>query len=402
MHHVQSLAVKGRRVIGVATAAHGGKDLPVNPDDFDWEFEGLVGFFDPPKQNVRKVFEKLYVAGIDVKLVTGDFPETAIAICQETGLQNNGRFMTGEQVMQLSPAGLNESLKGVSVYARMFPEAKLKLIEALKDAGDIVAMTGDGVNDGPALKSADIGIAMGEKGTDLARQSADLILTDDNLEKVVEAIEQGRKIFSNLKKSFRYIISIHIPIILTASLPLVLGWKYPNIFTPIHIIFLELIMGPTCSIFYEREPVEDYIMKLPPRSKTLGIFQKSEILISVIQGLVIALGILLLYYLFMERGAPLQLVRTVVFTTLILSNILLTFVNRSFTQSVWTALHYKNNLVLPVFGISVCFLASVLLWPFLRNLFGLGRIGSSELMACLVTASISVFWFELYKALRLK
>jgi len=279
----------------------------------------------------------------------------------------------------------------------MYPEAKLKLIEALIDDGNVVAMTGDGVNDGPALKAANIGIALGHKGTDVARQSADLILTDDDLGKLADAIRHGRKIFANIKKAIRYIISIHIPIILTASMPLLLGWEYPNIFTPIHIIFLELIMGPTCSIFFEREPVEEHIMKMPPRKKEAWLFNKGEFLISLIQGLVIAFGILLLYYVFMSRGSSLVEVRTLVFTTLIMSNILLTFANRSFNETFSKTLRYKNNLVLPMLILSLGFLVAIHSFSFIRELFGMSVLSVQQIAICLATALISVGWFELYK-----
>jgi Ca2+-transporting ATPase len=188
--------------------------------------------------------------------------------------------------MNMSDDELKETLHKTNVFARMFPDVKLKLINALEADGKIVAMTGDGVNDGPALKAASIGIAMGKKGTEIARQASDLILTDDNLEKIVTSVREGRKIYNNFLKAIRYIISIHIPIILTASLPVAFGWTYPNIFTPIHVIFLELIMGPTCSIFFEREPAERNNMLLGPRQKS-GLFTTEELMISIIQGAII-------------------------------------------------------------------------------------------------------------------
>ncbi|MES1197796.1 MAG: cation-translocating P-type ATPase, partial [Chitinophagaceae bacterium] len=338
---------------------------------------------------------------ISIKIITGDYSETAANIAAQVGMKGDLICMRGEEVMKMSDTALQEKVKNVNIFSRMFPDAKLKVIEALKTNGEIVAMTGDGVNDGPALKSAHIGIAMGEKGTEIARQASDLILTDDNLEKMVEAIEQGRKIFNNLKKAIRYIISIHIPIILTAALPLLLGWKYPNIFTPIHVIFLELIMGPTCSIFFEREPVETNLMLLPPRNRTEGLFRNDELLISIIQGLIIATGIMTLYYIYMNNGYSLTETRTIVFTCLIISNIFLTFANRSFSSTFLKTIHFKNNLAFPVIIISVLFLSLILWVPFVRNLFELSDISSINLFICLGTAFISVAWFELYK-LRVK
>ena len=280
----------------------------------------------------------------------------------------------------------------------MFPDAKLKVIEALKATGEIVAMTGDGVNDGPALKSANIGIAMGQKGTEIARQAADLILTDDNLERMVTAISEGRKIFSNLKKAVRYIISIHIPIILTASLPVIFGWTYLNIFTPIHIIFLELIMGPTCSIFFEREPVEGNVMQQAPRKKDIGLFTSREIGTSVVQGLIISVAVLALFYYFMNSGAGVENTRTIVFTTLIMSNIFLTFTGRSFTRSIYHTWRYKNNLAPFILIISSLFLFILHAVPAVRDLFHLSAISLHDLLLCLVVAFASVMWMEIYKA----
>ena len=396
LEHARTMALKGHRVLGISSAIHTGSSLPLEQDDFDWKFRGLISFYDPPRAFVKTVFKQFYEAGIDVKLVTGDFPETALTIANETGLRHKGNYVTGEQIITASDEELKEFTKN-KIFVRMYPEAKLKLIKSLIDDGNIVAMTGDGVNDGPALKAADIGIAIGKKGTDVARQSADLIITDDDLRKLADAIKHGRKIFANIKKAIRYIISIHIPIILIASVPLLLGWKYPNIFTPIHVIFLELIMGPTCSIFFEREPVEEHIMRIPPRKRVSRLFDKNEFLISSVQGLVIACTILMLYYLFMFNGSSFDEVRTIVFTTLIISNILLTFTNRSYNETFLKTIRYKNNLVVPVIIFSLGFLVIIHSLPFVRQLFGMSSLSPNQFIICIITALISVGWFEVYK-----
>ncbi len=302
------------------------------------------------------------------------------------------------QVMAMNENELKEAVMNKTIFARMFPDAKLKVIEALKANGEIVAMTGDGVNDGPALKAANIGIAMGQRGTEIARQASDLILTDDNLEKMVEAIEQGRKIFSNLKKAVRYIISIHIPIIFTASLPVLLGWKYPNIFSPIHIIFLELIMGPTCSIFFEKEPVEKNIMSRKPRERDKALFQKNELWISIAQGIMITAGVLLLYHYFMNHQS-LAVTRTIVFTTLIISNIFLTFTNRSFTENIFRTIKFKNSLALWIILISASFLILINFVPFVQDQFLLSNITTADFFFCFIIAFVSVMWLEVYKTL---
>ena len=391
------LAEKGQRVLGVATAVcH--NSFPQHQDDFAWSFVGLVSLNDPPKPYIGEVLQEFYRAGITVKLLTGDHAQTAVSVAEKIGLQNGKAVFTGEDVMAASAETLDRMVREGALFPRMFPEAKLRVIKALQQQGKIVAMTGDGVNDGPALKAANIGIALGKGGTEVARQSADLILTDDDLRKIPEAIRQGRKIFSNLKKAVRYIVSIHIPIILVASLPVLLGWKYPNIFTPIHVIFLELIMGPTCSIFFEREPAEASSMLQPPRQKGASLFEKDEVLISIVQGLAIAAGVLLLFYFYADSGASIAEVRTVVFTTLILSNIFLTYVNRSFQQTILTTFRYKNSLALPVLILSLFFLALLHFVPLVQRLFGLSPISSTMFFACFFTALLCVGWFEIYKA----
>ena len=400
--HIQNLAAKGYRVIGVARANHESSRMPASQEDFNWELKGLLALGDPPKKNVAAVFKKLYDAQINIKLLTGDYPETAINIAGQAGIKNYNRYTTGEKIMAMQAAELMTTVMEINIFARMFPEAKLKVIEALKAGGRIVAMTGDGVNDGPALKSADIGIAMGQKGTEIARRAAHLVLTDDNLDNVVEAIRQGRKIFSNFKKAVRYIISIHIPIIFTAVLPVILGWKYPNIFTPVHIIFLELVMGPTCSIFFEREPVEENSMQLPPRNRAAGLFSLDELLVSVVQGIIVTGGVLGLYYYFMKSGYSLPRTRAVVFTVLALSNLLLTFSNRSFTENFTRTLRYKNNLATWIFFISVLLLVFIHLVPFARSIFGISPISLADWALCTGIAFVCVMWFEVYKTISKK
>ncbi len=396
-NYAQSMATQGYRLLGVASAVYDkGKSLPRDQDNFDWQFEGVVALYDPPKDNARAVLQELFSAGIQVKLLTGDFPETAMSMAEQTGFDQPKTILTGEQVMHLADDQLKKKVLETTVFARMFPEAKLKVINALIANGEITAMSGDGVNDGPALKAANIGIAMGKKGSEIARQAASLVLTDDNLEKIVEAIYQGRKIYSNLVKATRYVVSIHIPIIATASMPLLLGWKFANIFTPIHVIFLELIMGPTCSIFFEREPVEANLMTQPPRKRS-NLFGKNELMISVIQGLAITTVVLGLQYFFMTNGFSLPYTRSVVFTTLIISNIFLTLVDRSFTETIFETIRYKNNLAYLILPLSILFLCVIHLVTPIRNLFSLETIGRSHFLLTAIAAFVSVMWFEVYK-----
>lgn len=396
---VSSLAASGFRVLGVCSAEHSG-NYPVDQDAFDWQFEGLIAVYDPPKANLKKVFGEWYTAGISVKILSGDYPETITNIALQAGMRTPMPTLTGEEVMALAPEELARQVRSTHLYARMFPDAKTRVVTALKANGEIVAMTGDGVNDGPALRSAHVGIAMGKKGTELAKEAADLVISDDNLGRITDAIRQGRAIRNNLGKAIRYMMSIHIPIILTASVPLLLGWAYPTIFSPIHIIFLELIMGPTCSIFYEREPVEKDIMQLAGKPAGKGLFRGRELSVTLALGLVAACGLLVLYYFLMQQGFSLEYTRTVVFITLLIDNILLTFAGRSFKATVMVTGKYHNSLVPLILISSILFICFIYFIPFARHLFGLTYIDPIHALAAGGVGLISVGWFEIYKYLR--
>ncbi len=390
-------ALKGYRILGVALSGQDTDALPASQEEFEFEFLGLIAFYDPPKENISNTLEKFYTAGISVKMITGDHPETAIAIAKQIHLKNSGTFLTGSQISEMSVDELRKKVSDTDIYARMFPDAKLKIIEALKANGEVVAMTGDGVNDGPALKAAHIGIAMGIRGSEIAKKSASLILADDDLSHMTEAVAMGRRIYENLKKAIQYIISIHIPIILIVTMPLVLSWKYKDLFSPIHVIFLELIMGPMCSIVFEREPIEKNSMLRSPRKLSLKFFSFSELTLSIFQGVFITLTCLGLSYYAMLRGSDEKEVRTIAYTTLIFSNLFLTLSNRSFVYSVFTTLRYKNVL-LPVFlFISLLVLFLSIYIPAVRELFQFSHISLKTLGLCLLAAFIGVMWMEVYK-----
>jgi len=394
---IQTFAKEGYRVLGVAEAKFDGNDFPANQQDFTFEFKGIVAFFDPPKPNIQKVLNDFYTAGIAVKIITGDNAETTASIAKQVGFKGYEKSISGDALMQQDETALEETVMQTNVFTRMFPEAKLRIINAFKEKDQIVAMTGDGVNDGPALKAAHIGIAMGKKGTEIAKQAASLILLEDDLSKMVDAVAMGRRIYTNLKKAIQYIISIHIPIVLTVFIPLAAGWVYPNIFTPVHIIFLELIMGPTCSIIYENEPMEKNAMLANPKPMTTTFFNWRELSLSILQGLMITAGSLFAYQYAVQNGYSEAVTRTMAFSVLIMANIFLTLVNRSFYYSIFTTLRYKNNLVPLIIGITLLIYALLLFVDPLTIFFGLDHLTPGQLGVAAGAGFVSVIWFEGYK-----
>jgi Ca2+-transporting ATPase len=397
---IQLLAIDGYRVLAVGTSNFTGNDFPIQQQDLPFELKGIVAFYDPPKKKIQKVLEDFYTAGIAVKIITGDNAATTQAIAKQIGFKEYENSITGDELMALDEDSLQVCVTNISIFTRMFPEAKLKIVNALKSNNQVVAMTGDGVNDGLALKAAHIGIAMGKKGTEIAKQAASLILLDDDLSKMVDAIAMGRRIFTNLKKAIQYIISIHIPIILTVFIPLALGWIYPNIFSPIHIIFLEIIMGPTCSILYENEPMEENTMLKKPKKLTTTFFNWKELSVSVFQGLMITAGTLFVYQYSVFNGYNEALTRTMTFTVLISANIFLTLINRSFYYSILTTLKYKNNMVLFIISITIAIVGLILYVNPLTAFFEFERLNLKQLFISISTGFITVIWFEIVKQIK--
>ena len=394
---ITTLTKDGYRILAVAESAFEGNDFPATQQEFKFQFKGIVAFYDPPKKNIQAVLEGFYKAGIKVKIVTGDNAATTTAIARQIGFLGFEKSISGDELMKLAEADLQTCVSETSLFTRMFPDAKLKTINALKANNEIVAMTGDGVNDGPALKAAHIGIAMGKKGTEIAKQAASLILLEDDLSKMLDAVAIGRKIYANLKKAIQYIISIHIPIILTVFIPLALGWIYPNIFSPVHIIFLELVMGPTCSIIYENEPMEKNTMIQKPRPFSTSFFNWKELSTSILQGLVITAGTLFVYQYAVQKGFDEALTRTMVFTTLIAANIFLTLVNRSFYYSILTTIQYKNYMVPMIIAITLVITGVLVFVKPLAVFFGFESLNMIQLLTCTLIGLLSVIWFEIVK-----
>jgi Ca2+-transporting ATPase len=394
-----ALSSKGYRVLGVGLA-NNKEVFPDKQSEFVFTFLGLLAFFDPPKENIKDVLSKFYDAGIRVKIITGDNLNTTCTIADQIGFRGIEKNITGDKLMDLDEADLDRTVREVNIFARMFPEAKLRVIEVLRRGLEIVAMTGDGVNDGPALKAANIGVAMGRKGSEIAKLASALILVEDDLARMVDAVAMGRKIYTNLKKAIQYIISIHIPIILIVFLPLLFGWLYPAVFTPVHVIFLELVMGPTCSVIYENEPLEQNTMKQPPRKFTTTFFSFHELSTSIIQGLVITVGLLIVYGYSIAHEFSLPMTSAAVFIALIAANITLTLVNRSFYYSIFTTLLYHNYLIPLVILATALIVLTIFLLPPLRVFFSFAMPPIDGLIVAIVSGFISSIWFEIFKAVK--
>ena len=391
---MHELTLKGYRLLGVAQCDTYIDVFPKQQQDIPFRFMGLLAFYDPPKTNIQDVIQSFYNAHIDVKMITGDHENTSVSLAREIQFRHYDQKVSGQDIMKLDDEKLSEVVQSKAIFTRMYPEAKLKVIKALKSSGQIVAMTGDGVNDGPALKAAHIGVAMGKRGTEIAKEASSMILVNDDLSGMVDAIAAGRKIYTNLKKAIQYIISIHIPIILTVFIPVVLNLKYPVIFYPLHVIFLELIMGPTCSIIYENEPMEPNTMQEKPRPFSETFFNRKELMTSLIQGLAITAGTLLIYYYAVSEGLSENVTRTMVFTVLVSANIFLTLVNRSFYYSIFTTLKYKNTLVPLIIIISVIITSVIIYMPGIMELFRFETLDPGLIMMSIILGIVSVIWYE--------
>ncbi len=385
---IAALAAKGRRVLGVARASfHAAADLPAGQHDYDFELLGLLALADPVRPGVADAVALCRKAGIRVIMITWDYPGTAQSIGREIGLQNASEVVTGTELELMDEAELRKRLKSVNLFARMVPEQKLRLVQALKANGEVVAMTGDGVNDAPALKAAHIGIAMGGRGTDVAREAGAIVLLDDDFGSIVKAVKTGRRIFDNLKKAMLYIFVVHVPIAGLSLVPVLLGW--PLLLMPIHIVFLELIIDPACTVVFEAEEDERGVMDRPPRSLGEPLFGMRGILVGLVQG---GAGLIAQLALFAwalpaigEPGA-----RAAVFTAMVLGNLGLILLSRAGTRPILATLRTPNRPQLWVAGGALSFLALALTVPALRNLFKFGTL-SAEVLALSLGAALASF-----------
>ncbi|MCC3600912.1 MULTISPECIES: cation-translocating P-type ATPase [unclassified Microcoleus] len=406
---VSQMASQGLRVLGVAKASLVGAPppflpphpslnidrLPEKKHDFPFEFIGLVGLSDPVRPTVKAAIQECYSAGIRVVMITGDYPETAQSIARQVGLMQMGAIVTGAELDGMSDAELEQRIQSTNIFARAVPEHKLRLVNALKSKGEVVAMTGDGVNDAPALKAAQIGIAMGERGTDVARESAALVLLDDDFSSIVQAVKLGRRIFDNLRKAMSYLIAIHIPIAGMSLIPVL--FKLPLVLLPVHVAFLHLIIDPACSIVLEAEPAEATVMQRPPRNPKEPLFGKKTLSLAVLQGGGILAIVLAIFAIALYRRQGEFDARALTFTTLILANLGLILSEGSTSHLSFKILKSPNPALWWVLGGGLLFLGLVLYVPFLRHLFSFSLLRAIDLAICLGGGLISLLWFELLK-----
>jgi Ca2+-transporting ATPase len=408
---VSDMAAQGLRVLGVAKASllnapplflppHPSLNpshLPDQQHDFPFQFLGLVGLSDPVRPAVAAAVQECYTAGIRVVMITGDYPVTAQAIARQIGLLQMGAVMTGVELDHMNDAELQERIQSTNIFARAVPEQKLRLVNALKAQGEVVAMTGDGVNDAPALEAAQIGIAMGQRGTDVARESSALVLLDDDFSSIVQAVKLGRRIFDNLRKAMSYLLAIHIPIAGMSLIPVL--FKLPLVLLPIHVAFLHLIIDPACSIVLEAEPAEATVMQRPPRNPKEPLFGRKTVGLAVLQGSGILVIVLAIFVIALYRGQGELDARALTFATLILANLGLILSESSTARLSPKILRSPNVALRWVMGGGLFFLAIVLYVPFLRQLFSFSFLHPIDLAICLGGGAICVLWFEQLKVL---
>jgi P-type Ca2+ transporter type 2C len=391
-NRINVMASEGLRVLGVARAYCAAPDLPSKQHDFGFEFLGLIGLSDPVRPSVPAALAECYQAGIRIVMVTGDYAGTACNIAQQIGLKDPELVISGSELQHITDAELQERIKAVNIFARVVPEQKLRLVNALKANGEIVAMTGDGVNDAPALKAANIGIAMGGRGTDVARESADLVLLDDDFASIVQAVRLGRRIFDNIRKAIAYILAIHVPIAGMSLIPVLFHW--PMVLLPAHIAFLQLIIDPACSIVFEAEREEKEVMNRPPRSSKQPLFDRKTLLISIMQGVIVLASVLGVFSFSLSLGMSEEKVRALTFTTLIVANLGLILTNRSWSRTLVATLRLPNKALMPVVAGALLFLGFVLYVPVFVTLFRFSSLNQLELLVCVAAGIGSVLWFE--------
>lgn len=394
---IDKMASNGLRVLALADCTS--EEVYEDLECYELTFKGLVGLQDPPKEGVEEAIKLCKKAGIRVVMITGDYSKTAMAIGEEIGLKFTDKVIVGNEIDSLSENELCEVVKSCDVFSRVIPEQKMKIVKALKKNGEIVAMTGDGVNDAPALKSADIGIAMGKRGTEVAKEAADMILMDDNFTTIVKSVKDGRRVYDNIRKAMVYILIIHIPIAAMAMFaPL---FNLPPLLLPMHIMLLELIIDPTCSIVFEGEPAEANIMENPPRPPQEPLLTRSLTIKVVPQGIIMFLAVFMPFHYMIDLGISSEYARSFSLITFIVANVTLVLVNRSNTELLYHLIKEKGSKVrLIVNSMALIMVFAIVYIPILNGFFRTEKIGIYPLIIAIVLGFISTGWWEIVKITR--
>jgi Ca2+-transporting ATPase len=395
LQKVEEMSRKGMRVLGVAEATFKGGNLPNDQHDFEFEFAGLVGFIDPVRASAPKAVQEVYEAGMRVIMITGDYPGTAQYVAQKIGIENPEKYLTGEDLDKMDHLELREKIKSTNIFARIVPEQKLLIINALKANNEIVAMTGDGVNDAPALKSAHIGIAMGERGTDVAREASALVMLNDDFSSIVDSVRLGRRIYDNLKRAMGYLLAVHVPIAGISVLPLF--FNLPIVLLPAHVAFLELIIDPACSTVFESEKEDKNIMRRPPRNMRQPVFNFKMVSVSMLQGLGVLIATFVLLIFATKTGRNEFEARSFAFSSLVIANLMLIAINLSWKKNIHKILLSANKILFIVLAGAVACLSAVLYVPFFAELFHMAPLGFYDVLIIISVVFLSLIWFEVFK-----
>jgi Ca2+-transporting ATPase len=398
LEQTAAIADRGQRVLGVARARWTASEWPLVQTDLPFELLGLIALSDPVRAGVPEAVRQCDQAGIRVAMITGDYAGTARAIATQLGLESPGGVLTGPQIAAMGERDLRAAVANTNIFARVVPEQKLRLVEAFKANGEIVAMTGDGVNDAPALKAAHIGIAMGGRGTDVARETASLVLLDDNFASIVAAVRLGRRIYDNIRNAMCYLLAVHVPTAGMALLPLLFGW--PLLFFPVHIVFLEFVIDPACSVAFENEPGEHDVMRRAPRDPAASLFSRPMLITSLLQGIAVLTAVAVLYWAALAGGVGEGAARGMAFAAIVLGNVGLILANRSQRHSLFAMLRIPNTAIWVVAGAAVAGLLAALYVPALQDLFHFAPLAPWQLGASFAAAALGVGWFEALKLWR--
>ena len=402
---VAQMAQSGLRVLGVAQVKFSAQTLPDKQHDFDFEFSGLIGLEDPLRPEVPQAIAECHQAGIRVVMITGDHPQTALSIATQAGLEIDVTdtakdVLTGAQIDALTDEQLQQRIKTTHVFCRVKPEQKLRLVLAFRALGEIVAMTGDGVNDAPALKAANIGVAMGGRGTDVAREAAALVLLKDDFSSLVTAVKHGRRVFANLRKAIAFIIAVHVPIVGLSLLPILLGW--PVLLMPVHILFLQLVIDPACSVVFEAEPLDQETMRAKPRSQLERLFDRRVLGHGLLQGLGLIAFLFMLYLGGQASNLSESTLRSMIFTVLVLSSLALIYSNRAWRHQVWHSDRENNRYSHWMTALTMLFLGLIISVPAIAQLFKFEPLTLTQIALCLGMGACSMAWLEGLKWLRMR